>query len=587
MKRWICLILVLCTVLSLFGCGATAPVETVTEGMDVAEAPTEMPTEQPTEAPTEPVITYTEYTLGEYETYEEVVLSMGFGEAAPGLYQTHEAFFNRTALCEATGLSLTENGFRMELYTEGLCGMSRQPEQTSDWVLYGAKADGLANISGLRKDDTYKYYTERNQKSDWPEDGHCQFTEYSFYTTKDGNINKLGYIYAVYYPETGNLYNLVREYTGLRTKNTTSGRPWIFIETDWEEIPYQMDVYTLQHGEYELSMSKFAILWGHQWNIYEYRPGMSLMSWACSEMNTDGWIPWYDNSVLSPDGKYIVSWADRPIEEIAAGGTTITTYVYDGFPDWYWSIGFELEDGTVLPNIEASSQEERRQNLETYLADWGATEEEAKTSYGNKLIPSTMAYMVNAYTPLVTEGFRIMSKMDGRVWYHMVEINDFYIVDDVIDVYMNNISDDVLSHIKMYAFPEPQEMLDALDGKSIMDVDQQALHLGADWLKIPENAVCIEFQRCRDGRDAANSPFPYPPAHGQNPNYNAVYARYKVAEDPNFDPDAGILNPHYVDQEMALAITYDDEIVYWIHLGSNAFHKQTSDFIRHVNAARY
>lgn len=583
MKRLFTLLLVLCLCVGLCACGGDEP-EMATEATKSTEAPTEMPTEQPTEAPTEPpVITYTEYTLGDNEIYEEVILSMGFCEAAPGLYQNHEDFFGRTALCEATGLSITENGFRMELYTEGKGGMRNQAEQTADWVLYGAKADGLANISGLSK-DTYKYYTQSNQKEYWPEDGHCQFTDYSFYSTNNGYITKLGYIYAVYYPETGNLYNLVREYTGIRTMDTGSTHPWIFIETDWERIPYQMDAYTVQHGDYELTMSKFAILWGHQWKVYEYRPGMSLMSWACSELNTDGWIPWYDNSIRSPDGKYIVTWADRPVEEIAEG-YSITARVYDGFPDWYWNIGFVLEDGTELPNLEASSQEERRKNLETYLADQGLTEEECKT--GNNLIPETMAYMVNAYTPLVTEGFRIMSKMDGRTWYHMVEINAFYTDDDVLDVYMNNISDDVLSHIKMYAFPEPQEMLDALDGKNIMDVDLQALHLGADWLKIPENAVCMSFQRCRNGGDAPDSPFPYPPAHGANPNYNAVYARYKVSEDPNFDPDAGFVNPHYVDQAMAFAITYDDEIVYWIHLGSHVFHKDTSDFTRYVNAARY
>ena len=35
------------------------------------------------------------------------------------------------------------------------------------------------------------------------------------------------------------------------------------------------------------------------------------------------------------------------------------------------------------------------------------------------------------------------------------------------------------------------------------------------------------------------------------------------------------------------ATMYDEEIVYWIHLGSRTLHKDTSTFQRIVNAERY
>lgn len=583
MKKVICLMLVLC--LFLTACGAQSVDTTPSTTASTTAASTEAPTEAPTEEPTKPEIVYTPYTLGENEVYEEVIQRMGFCEVAPDLYESHEAFFERTGSCKATGLSLTENGFRMELFTTGLGGLSFKFEETPDWVLYGAKGDGLADITDFHQKN-YKYFTESSQKEYWPKDGYCQFTEYAHYSLNDnGDINRLGNIFAIYYPDTGNLYNLVREYSGIRTMSTSSSHPGIFIESDWDDIAFESSVYTVQHEEYEVPMSKFVLRWGRKWSICEYRPGMSLIGWACSELNTTGWIPWYDNSIRSPDGKYFIEWADRPIEEIAAEGP-IAALRYNGYPDWYWQIDFTLQDGTVLPNFDAPSPMIQRNNMEAWLADWGVTEEEAKTGNGTTLIPFPVAYTVNAYTPLITEGFRTMSKVDGRVRYHMLELNGFFILDDVIDVYMNNISNEVLPHIKLYVFPEPQEVFDALGGRSIMDVDMRELHLGADWLKIPENAVYLDFQRCSNGSDAPNSPHPFHASHGENPNYNAVYARYTVAEDPNVDPDSEYLDLGYVDLPMAMAVTYDEEIVYWIHLGSRTFN-DPENFTRVNPEARY
>lgn len=77
-------------------------------------------------------------------------------------------------------------------------------------------------------------------------------------------------------------------------------------------------------------------------------------------------------------------------------------------------------------------------------------------------------------------------------------------------------------------------------------------------LTIPEDAVCLTFERVKDGREAPNSPNPRKPGH-KNLNEDAVYARYVTKDDPNFGEGVNLV----------FAITFDEELVYWIHMGRN------------------
>ena len=79
---------------------------------------------------------------------------MGFGEAHPYIYTYWQALDGKDNLyCKSTGLSLTENGFRMELEMNYYNPLDNVVEQTNDWVLYGTKTEGLADISELNRDD--------------------------------------------------------------------------------------------------------------------------------------------------------------------------------------------------------------------------------------------------------------------------------------------------------------------------------------------------------------------------------------------------------------------------------------------------
>ena len=93
-------------------------------------------------------------------------------------------------------------------------------------------------------------------------------------------------------------------------------------------------------------------------------------------------------------------------------------------------------------------------------------------------------------------------------------------------------------------------------------------------LTIPEDAVCLTFQRVPDGEEAPDTPNPYKPGH-ENLNKDAVFARYVTKDDPNFGEDVNLV----------FAITFDDELVYWIHMGSNFY--RAGEVISNISAMGY
>ena len=168
-----------------------------------------------------------------------------------------------------------------------------------------------------------------------------------------------------------------------------------------------------------------------------------------------------------------------------------------------------------------------------------------------------------------------VGREEGRAAYHSVELgNGLFLLDDIIDIYMNEIDDALIPHIKPYAFPESEAFLETLRDQLILNAHTAPLPKDSEMLKIPEDAVCLSFQRVRDGQEAPDSPNPRRPGH-ENLNKNAVFARYVTKDDPNFAEGVNLV----------FAITYDEELVYWIHMGSN-FH-ESNDVQWVVNAMGY
>lgn len=552
MKKTISFLLALAMVLPLMACGGTG-----------AE-----PTEETTLATTEAVAQneYVAYELTDYRTYDEAVRAMGYVEVYPGVQGTElDVTHGLTdGYCIPTSLEVCGDGFRMELdCTERVTG-SKTLKQTTGWTLYGTKADRIGRFVELdpKRFDRYRESTYNRESEDqaYAEEYGLYAYEYAQYMyhrrNEDGKVDGIAYLIAVYFPETGNLYNLFGQFND--REDGMHSAPWVFHTNYWSPAPQEDRVETLQWNDISFELHEFAIQCGVDRYVYQYRPGMTLSAWACSELNTDGWIPWYADYILSPDRKYVCGSSYRDIQQFMIDGTintlntnVITAKIYKNNLNHYSYSGLVVHDAEG--NLLADSPEA----YQAYMESQGMSLE-ADVVENNGNIDMFVAHMVNARTPLCTPGFRIVGKEGGYAAYHSVANNSWYLLNDILDIYMNGVADELIPYIKLYAFPESQEFMATLEGHTILNVHPTPLEQGDSMLTIPEDAVCLTFQRVRDGQEAPNSPNPRNPGH-QNLNKDAVYARYVTKDDPNFSEDVNLV----------FAITFDDELVYWIHMGSN------------------
>lgn len=617
MKKLITLLLAVAMVLSMAACGGSAPAETAPAATEpvvqATAAPTEEPTEEPTVAPTEDPYAYTVYTLGESESYEDAVWRHDFWEVDMNACVEEAASYG-TKGGQATPLSLelSQVGFRMEVDYTGYDYITSKVIPFGTVELIGAKADQIGDISGIDPKD-YQYtgssYTidENGVKSDYfaYADGYGQTDLYWYYNVDEaGNDCDFVCVAATYYTFTDNLYNIIyRVPNGVEER----GEPCLTtrITSDKHYSPFYPTVQTLTYGDFTFEISQFAIICGDERYVYDYRPGMSFSDWACSELNVDGWIPWYGDAVLSPDRAYVINlgyldmrdfmdndWVGSPVNTLIAeeydgkinrlnnnyttaeisgadlgsfgeGATVISGDALQQFLEQNGMAGMSFEELQSAINGKNTSDFNMAGITQTDAADFSFEETEAEeiSKLGNISVP--VAHMVNAKTPLFTPGFRVVSKEDGRIAYHSVEMgNDLYLLDDTLDIYMNGIADELIPHIKLYAFPESEEFMATLEGHTILNAHPTPLEQGSPMLTIPEDAVCLTFQRVADGEEAPNSPsilkVPKDKMHGSL-NKDAVYARYVTKDDPNFGEGVNLV----------FAITFDDELVYWIHMGAN------------------
>lgn len=626
MKKLIALLLTAAMLLGLSACGGAAePAETAPAATEPVDQVTEAPTEAIVEAPTEDPNAYTVYELRENESYMDAVWAHGFWEVDMDVCVADAAEYGaKGAQATPLSLELNRNGFRMEVDYTGFDYFTNKVVPYGTVEIIGTKADGPANISDINPED-YQHtgsstYTDQNGvSSDIGSfaNGYLLEDIYWFYNVDDaGKVCGLVYVKACYYVSTHNLYNIIYR---VPAEFDDRSEPSLLVRVNSMDpySPFRPVVQTLTYGDFTFEMSQFAIQCGEERYVYNYRPGMSLSDWACSELNTDGWIPWYGDEVLSPDRAYS---CNTGYLDIADYHNLLTAEEYDGKTNYINNDGVLVEnsgldlggmdfsDGGSVVIMSGDEMEaymaqhglDSMADLQDYLTqngigdmpageispsgtsgevslddivNAGATEEREITERGNISVP--VAHMVNAKTPLFTPGFRIIGKEAGLAAYHSVEMGDnLYLLDDILDIYMNGVADELIPHIKLYAFPESEAFMASLEGHTILNVHPTPLEQGNEMLTIPENAMCLTFQRVPDGQEAPNSPNPRKPGH-ENLNKDAVYTRYVTKEDPNFGEGVNLV----------FAITFDDELVYWIHMGAN-FH-ETVDVEWLVNAMPY
>jgi len=536
MKKSIALLMAVVMTLSLAACGgATAPEETVpveTETALVETVAQQTPQETVPEEVT--VITGAENCIS-------TLAALGYREANPELLAKKTEEFSGVAGASATPVSMELSGsdFRMDLETVEYFYEARELRRTNGWKLYGTRGDSL-QVFVDAESQGYERFDEM-PLSEEADPGFCEMADYTYYRlNEEDRAEAMLYITAAFYPQTGNLYNVVQEFFEAPEEYATAlilaSTPKEFSSIDTVEI--------IQWGEFTVELHPFILQYGNKSYVYQYRPGMSFSDWACSELNTDGWIHWYDDTVLSPDRKYIAGTGYLAMEKFNEDVLTIVAQEFDG-----------KLDHTYMSQVEVVGGIENYDQMMDYLQ----SEQVEIKNYGNINVP--VAHMVNARTPLCTPGFRTVGRKEGRAAYHSVEFGQsMFLLDDIIDIYMNEIDEALIPHIKLYAFPESDVFLKTLEGQLILNAHPSPLEKDSDMLSIPEDAVCLTFRRVSDGQEAPNSPNPLRPGH-ENLNRNAVFARYVTKEDPNFGEGVN----------MVFAITFDDELVYWLHMGANFY----------------
>ena len=209
MKKLIALLLAVIMLLSVTACGGAAePAETAAPATDPVMQATEAPTEEPTVAPTEDPNAYTAYTLGENESYVDVAWRHGFWEV------DMEECVAEAEECGATGaqamplsLELSQNGFLMEVDYAGYDHAAGKVVPFGTLELVGAKAEGLADISGINPE---KYQGNINTGEISLVDGVCLSDSYLYYNfDANGDVCDMVFIEATYYALTDNLYNII------------------------------------------------------------------------------------------------------------------------------------------------------------------------------------------------------------------------------------------------------------------------------------------------------------------------------------------------------------------------------------------
>lgn len=523
MKKILALVLAM---LMLAGCGNAAPAETDAMAENPAAIQTAEETQEPEPPAPDEVITGAEECMAALQT-------LGYIEFNPAVYTNT---FGPQASVTPVSMEITGDSFVMQLDVVEFHTFSQTTYETQ-WTLYGTKGDSLEVIPDLEGQGYDLFDTSILATAT----GDCVYdsTDYTFYRLNDsGKAEAMAFVTGAYYPATGNLYSLVQEFTSSPEEYATA----VVYAATPQEYRIPQVVQTLQWGEFTYELKTFAIRYGNKLEFYTYREGMSFSDWACSELNTAGFIPWYDDSVLSPDRAYIGSTGYLAMEAWGEEVLTMEMQPFDGQLDHTYMYSFDVMGDAAA----AAEAQEYLRSEEVEIRDNGS-------------INVPVAHMVNARTPLFTPGFRIIGREEGRAAYHSTEIGQgLYLQDDILDIYMNGIDQALIPHIKLYAFPEPEEFVRSLEGQLILNAHTGPHEQGSHLLQIPEDAVCLTFQRVPNGQEAPNSPNPLRPGH-ENLNHNAVYARYVTKDDPNFAPGVNL----------AFAITFDDELVYWIHMGAN------------------
>ena len=349
MKKLFSLMLAVLIVLSMTACGE--PSEPVAaETVAPAEAPVAEPTVEPTAeltaAPTEPeepVITVEELLLleetrtienADHSQYMDILYELGFTEIR---YDTYGEYVFQSMTYNSLAFKVV-----FDTYTS-IINENGEEEMIEDlgWTMYGTKADGLVNISGIPT-EAYNYiesaangmlsmsnrYTVPQKFRESPLAPQYDLYMFVAENEKEMRIDRWASCFLAYYPTTGNLYNFVRQEEG--DLMGTMEPPYMvdIWEEHFNQLWNEQELPIFSPVLYEctgincyLQETSSDLMW---YSGYHYEPGMTLLTWVDSLYNYEGWVyREYEtgSALISPCGKFAM-----PITRNQEGVETIDSY---------------------------------------------------------------------------------------------------------------------------------------------------------------------------------------------------------------------------------------------------------------------
>lgn len=326
MNKIFALILVFAVSLSLTACSTTQPpvstepnVETLAPTVDTQDNVSNSPEE--TTPPTSPtvIVSYAEEMLKSEDTVE---ISFNSAEEYAATIQDlgyNEILFNYFAYPGAElairPLKLTYNDtvFRLEFsYMDITFASNGTPVWTDNWVLYGTTADSNDNIAGFNFDD-YQYADlmpgtpPRVPQATLNLDIFPQMDTWLCTTFENDEVmTDYAYFASYFYPSTGKLYNFV--HTPENANDGSFNVPRILKWWDETLVEAWKEQGLPTFSFYEADIDGYdtfePVHTGYHYYCFE--PGMTLVDWAKSPYNMDGWSYKESEKILvSWDGDYV------------------------------------------------------------------------------------------------------------------------------------------------------------------------------------------------------------------------------------------------------------------------------------------
>ena len=413
MRKIFALLLAASMLLTMTACGGSA--EPVKNTQTPTEAPTEAPTEEPAEAPTEPVEAEPAVlSWPSNDTYTMVLRGLGYKEVdfSNHVIGNGETYFDKDGNISASPIpSATVHNIQFlgdTVRVEFSWYEFEDRYEEDGWQLYCTKADSVDNISGLNPEDYDVYDAFDHNEMTGETSDFVEIWKYMYMKEPD----KMAFVTAYYYPDSGNLYNLVKPYDH---HPDMSPNPQLLCKNVEVAEDYLLDSeFELTFvDDYPIVTSEFTIICDDQATTYKYRVGMSLAAWAASELNTDGWVLGPDNMLFSPDHQYWLECTDFHLEQNS--GRNFLTAIRST-AEHKNALAKSLEAGTAA----------------AYLVDWQTA-----------LLPTNFAVVGN-HTEEVAYGMYDMAYgLDGA---------------ETLNLYMRNVHPSVLADVKVYAVKDNPEM---------------------------------------------------------------------------------------------------------------------------------